>query len=67
MDNRRIQARWIMQSTLMIPIAILFLSTPFVVPNRGNWIGNVIGVSPGVLILYVEGWLWWHRLTQHVP
>jgi hypothetical protein len=64
MDSRRIQARWIFQSLVMIPIAITFLSIPFVVPDHGNWIGTAIGISPGVLILYVESWLWWHRLTR---
>ncbi len=47
----------------MTIVGLFFLTLPFILPDRNNrkWIGNSVLIVPGMMILYVEGWLWYHR------
>jgi hypothetical protein len=47
----------------MVTVGLFFLTLPFRLPDRNirNWVGNLVLVIPGLMILYVEGWLWYHR------
>lgn len=60
MTPRETTTLHVMRTVVMIAIAVLFLSLPIVIPepNRIGWLGMAIVMSPGVLILYVEFWLW---------
>jgi hypothetical protein len=46
----------------MVPIGLVFIIAPF----RGG--GGLVAAMPvagvGVMILYVEGWLWWRRIRS---
>ena len=66
MTNRVRYTLWFLQSMLMVPAGILFLVTPLSVgaDNESDWIATGMVVSFGVIVLYVEGWLWWHRLRR---
>lgn len=63
MTAREATTLLVLRSIVMFTIAIFFLCVPFVVPkpNGIGWIGMAIVMSPGVMILYVEFWLWHRR------
>ena len=63
MTNRDKLLLSILRTVFMVAIGLFFLTLPFRLPdnNIGNWIGNSVLVIPGLMILYVEGWLWYHR------
>ena len=60
----------------MLAAASLFFVAPFLSPARdagafiapageaGAWIGRAIVALMGLMILYVEGWTWWHRIAH---
>lgn len=60
MTPRETTTLHVMRTVVMIAIAVFFLSLPIVIPepNRIGWLGMAIVMSSGVLILYVEFWLW---------
>ena len=47
----------------MTIVGLFFLTLPLILPDRNdrNWIGNSVLIVPGMMIFYVEGWLWYHR------
>jgi hypothetical protein len=51
-----------MRTVFMVAVAILFLTTPFRVPDARihNWGGNLSLIGTGLILLYVEASLWYH-------